>query len=151
MSPKASPQAPSVDQLVDVVMEFARAMRKHFADTHAGGSNMLQVHALTLLDEHGGMTVGALADALQVTAPSASVFVGRLVRRGLLQRVRTAKNRKLVHLRLTPAGRALVRREKAKCTGAMRSLFALVSPEQRRHACTMFSDLCAAMRHSPPR
>ncbi len=151
MSSKPPSTAASVDQLVDVVMEFAHTMRKHFSEAHAGGSNMLQVHALGLVEEGGGMTVGALAKALHVTAPSASVFVGRLVRRGFLRRARTAKNRKLVHLHLTPAGRALVRRERAKCTGAMRDVFSLIPEEQRRHASAMFADLCLVLRQSPPR
>lgn len=146
---KAS-SAASVDQLVDVVMDFARTMRKHFSDAHESGTNMLQVHALGLIEDQP-MTVGSFAAALGVTAPSASVFLARLVRRGLVRRSRSSKNRKLVHLHLTPAGKALVRRERTKCTGAMREVFALIPEEQRRNACSMFADLCTVLRHSPPR
>ncbi|HXA28965.1 MAG TPA: MarR family transcriptional regulator [Candidatus Angelobacter sp.] len=67
--------------------------------------SMAQLHVLATLHEQGDMTVGALAEALSISAPSASAVVDRLVERDLVRRERSADDRRIVRLSLSDAGR----------------------------------------------
>jgi DNA-binding MarR family transcriptional regulator len=69
--------------------------------------SMAQLHVLATLHERGEMTVGALADALSIAAPSASTLADRLVERGLVARERSEGDRRTVRLSLSPTGERL--------------------------------------------
>jgi len=67
--------------------------------------SMGQLHALATVHERGATTVGALAEALSISAPSASAIVDRLVERDMLLRERSEDDRRTVRLSLTEGGR----------------------------------------------
>jgi len=64
-----------------------------------------QLHVLVTLNERGATTVGALADALSISAPSASSIVDRLVERDAVVRVRSTEDRRQVLVSLSDQGR----------------------------------------------
>jgi len=63
-----------------------------------------QASVLDHLDEVDPMTLNALASHMGVTAPTMSLTVDRLERKGYVVRLRDAADRRRVHLRLTAAG-----------------------------------------------
>jgi MarR family transcriptional regulator, organic hydroperoxide resistance regulator len=63
-----------------------------------------QASVLDHLDEVDPMTLNALASHMGVTAPTMSLTVDRLERKGYVVRLRDAADRRRVHLRLTSAG-----------------------------------------------
>jgi DNA-binding MarR family transcriptional regulator len=67
--------------------------------------SMAQLHVLATLHEQGDMTVGALAEALSIAAPSASALVDRLVERDMLRRERCEDDRRTVRVSLSDSGR----------------------------------------------
>jgi DNA-binding MarR family transcriptional regulator len=54
---------------------------------------------------HGSMTVGDLAEAFEVSAPTASRTVSHLEENGLVRRVRDPRDRRRYLVELTPEGR----------------------------------------------
>ncbi len=68
-----------------------------------------QIHLLRSLQGVGPLTVGQLAERLQVSMPSASLMLDRLEEQGLTARTRDAEDRRLVHVQLTEKGEAEVR------------------------------------------
>jgi DNA-binding MarR family transcriptional regulator len=62
------------------------------------------------LEAGGPTTVGTLAERLQVRHHSAVELVDRLARRGMVVRRRDQRDRRGVVLRLTPRGKAVIRR-----------------------------------------
>jgi DNA-binding MarR family transcriptional regulator len=70
--------------------------------------------ALLLLEAHPSMRQSALAEALRVKPPNLAVLLAGLEAEGLIRRVEDAQNRRVNLLRLTQAGRALLRRAKAQ-------------------------------------
>jgi DNA-binding MarR family transcriptional regulator len=68
-----------------------------------------QLHLLRSLQGVGPLTVGQLAERLQVSMPSASSMLDRLEEQGLTARTRDAEDRRLVHVQLTEKGEAEVR------------------------------------------
>jgi DNA-binding MarR family transcriptional regulator len=69
-----------------------------------------QFRTLVVLDGHGEMSLGALAEALGVNASSALRMIDRLLVTDLVTRRQNPENRRQVLIGLTPAGAALVRR-----------------------------------------
>jgi len=69
---------------------------------------------LLLLEAQPDLRQSALAEALRVKPPNLAVLLAALESDGLIRRVEDARNRRANRLRLTPAGRALLRRAKLR-------------------------------------
>jgi DNA-binding MarR family transcriptional regulator len=93
-----------VEAITDLVAERRRSSMAWLRDCDI---SLAQLHVVSTLYERGDMTVGALAEALSISAPSASGIVDRLVERGMLERVRSEDDRRTVRVSLAEAGRRL--------------------------------------------
>ena len=72
-----------------------------------------------------------LGEALDISAPNMAVTLDRLVERGWVKRVRSTKDRRAMHIHLTPDGTALVERaEKIAATMEAPALRALSVAER---------------------
>jgi DNA-binding MarR family transcriptional regulator len=69
---------------------------------------------LLLLEAEPDMRQTALAEALRVKPPNLAVLLAALEQDGLIRRTENAANRRVNLLRLTPAGRALLRRARVQ-------------------------------------
>lgn len=82
-----------------------------------GGLSALQMRVLLAVERHGPLNLSAMARRLDVSVPSASRLVDRLVDAGLLTRGVAAHSRREVALTVSPKGRrsltALRRRREA--------------------------------------
>jgi DNA-binding MarR family transcriptional regulator len=68
--------------------------------------SLQHVHALSVLRAEGTLTVGELARALDVSVASATGIVSRMVERGLIERRRSERDRRVVSVSLARGGRA---------------------------------------------
>lgn len=93
--------------------------------------NPSDVQTLMYVEEHDGCIARDVADFLGVPPTTVTTIVDRLVRRNYLSRGRTEKNRRVVVLSLTLAGREVLEQ---------------ILEEQRRHCSTMLSILDPAER-----
>lgn len=125
------------DVIIRLSFDLSRVIRHMMLSVTDDGVhvNFLQIHALALVDEHPGMTMKELADALRVASPSATSFVNRLVRMRLIARERDLRNRKLVRLSLMPEGKAALREKRTRRTALLkRHLNLLTIGEQKQLA-----------------
>ena len=76
-------------------------MRKH-------GVTAAQLSALRVLERHGDLTHSELAQMLLLSASTVSGMVDRLVKGKLVSRVRSQKDRRLVRVVLSAAGKELL-------------------------------------------
>jgi DNA-binding MarR family transcriptional regulator len=83
---------------------LARLLRRQ-GDT---GLSPSQLSALTSVEVHGPMTLGALADHERVAPPSVTRVVGKLEELGLVVRRPDASDRRVHRVSLTDAGAALL-------------------------------------------
>jgi DNA-binding MarR family transcriptional regulator len=72
------------------------------------GVSMSNLHVMSMLERHGAMTMSRIADALDVSFSNATGLVDRMVERGLVERLRHDEDRRVVHVGLTEAGRAVL-------------------------------------------
>jgi DNA-binding MarR family transcriptional regulator len=70
--------------------------------------------ALLLIEASTTMRQTDLAETLRVKPPNMAVLLGGLEQEGLIRRVEDARNRRANVLRLTPGGRALLRRARER-------------------------------------
>ncbi len=103
------------DQLsFQVLRPLRRILRQVSAwSRKVGRDTGLSVPALLCMrairgDEADEVTVARVADAVQLSRPTVSLMVEKLVRAGLVDRVRGDRDRRRVHLSLTEEGRARI-------------------------------------------
>jgi DNA-binding MarR family transcriptional regulator len=87
----------------------------HFSEEAAGAEGLEpQQHQMMLairaLDDGAGPAIGALADHLFIRHHSAVGLIDRLEERRLVERARTEPDRRLVRVKLTPAGKQKLHR-----------------------------------------
>lgn len=78
------------------------------------GLTPARLAVLLMLEEQPGLRQAALAEALRVKPPNLAVLLAGMENEGLIRRAEDAQNRRANTLRLTPAGRALLKRAKAQ-------------------------------------
>jgi len=92
-----------------------------------------QMQALRYLATHRRVTVGDLAEGLNISYPSATNMVHRLEKKGLIRRVANPRDRRQVGLLLTDEGRSLIERVDAERRQRFARVLATMS-DAERHA-----------------
>lgn len=69
---------------------------------------MAHMHLLWLLADQGELPMGHIAEALDISLSNASGFIDRMEEKGLVERVRVPDDRRVVLVRIAPAGRAAI-------------------------------------------
>lgn len=115
--------APGIDagheQVVDALLAASRALVAVAARSLADADvevTLPQYRALVVLAARGPQRVADISAELSVDPSTGTRLCDRLVRKGLVRRQRSTKDRRVVRVILTPAGRGLV----AKVTGRRR-------------------------------
>lgn len=96
-----------------------------------GGCTPVQAHALIEVDAHGPLTVGGLAELLEVDKSTASRTVKPLIAEGLLERVDDPADQRTKPLVLGAAGRERVAAIHADADRQVTAALDLLTPEER--------------------
>jgi DNA-binding MarR family transcriptional regulator len=136
--PPAEPasEAPDLAPLADRLGFWLRLAQQSAFDAFHRGMSPLgltpgRLAVLLLLEANPEMRQSALAEALRVKPPNLAVLLAGLETDGLVLRVEDAQNRRANLLRLTPAGRALVKRARAVETAVEEEIYAGLDPDGR--------------------
>jgi DNA-binding MarR family transcriptional regulator len=109
-----------------------RLSRRSEQDDASDGISSARLSALSSLVFGGGRTIGALADAEGVTAPTMTRLVAGMERDGIVVRAPDPSDRRAVRLEATPAGRRLLLDRREGRVASMRSLLTAVRPKDRK-------------------
>jgi DNA-binding MarR family transcriptional regulator len=90
-----------------------------------------QMQALRYLSTHRRVTVGDLAEGLNISYPSATNMVHRLEKKALIRRVANPRDRRQVGLALTDAGREMIQRVDQERRQRFASVLAQMEPSER--------------------
>ena len=135
------------DDLIDLTFEVSRRMRKVMAcaDKDEKSMNWLQMHALSLISEHEGITMKEVAAFMKISAPSATSFVNRLVKMKWVERVTDVTNRKLVRLRMTDEGKKMLVEKIAQKKNMMRGIIDLLSSDDQEQMIRIYQNLLTSL------
>jgi DNA-binding MarR family transcriptional regulator len=94
-----------MDGLHRTVLGFKQMVLPHLEKV---GVTPAQFWVMNNLSENGELGCGPLASRLGVTLPSVTSLVDPLEQTGLVRRVRSTEDRRIVRLEITPRGSALI-------------------------------------------
>jgi DNA-binding MarR family transcriptional regulator len=109
------------------------------------GVSMTHFHVLTLLRHHGEQPMGRLAEILDASMSSATGIIDRMEERGLVDRVRVPDDRRVVLVRPTDVGLALVDEAELVKSEVMGTALTRLSPDQLERLAAAAADLSAAI------
>jgi DNA-binding MarR family transcriptional regulator len=84
---------------------------------------MVQLHILYTLQRNGQMTMSRLAEVLNVSLSNATGLIDRVEERGFVERTRVPEDRRVVLIRVTPAGEQMLEEIDALSDELLRSVF----------------------------
>jgi DNA-binding MarR family transcriptional regulator len=134
------------EELRPALLRLARNLRR---ETEALGVTSHQVTLLWLVRSRPGLSLRELASEEGISAPSLSGHVDRLEAAGVLTRVRASDDRRRVGLELTPEGRALLKRVRARRTTWLAARLALLSDDERARIDAALPALSALLEREP--
>ena len=96
-----------LERFVDLLGAYSSAVltARLLVDTTGGELTPSQYDALVFIHRHGDCSAKALSEGLQISIPSSTRLVDRLVRKRLVDRRESAEDRRLVQLSVTDQGR----------------------------------------------
>lgn len=116
--------------------EFLGAVRRAQASTGEREPELTlsQYHLLQGLRDHPGLSVGKLAEAAGIRPATATRVLDGLERDGVVERSRSAADRRAVTVALTAGGRRRLERKRRALGGHRRALAERLAPEERAQA-----------------
>ena len=117
-----------VAELQVAVMRLARKLRTHTTS----GLTPTQLSALGVVFREGPLTLGELANAEQVRAPSITRTVDLLVAAGLVQRQPNPRDARAVLVGVTPEGEQLVKEIRRARRSWLASQWSELTDEERK-------------------
>jgi len=94
--------------LVSLFNEVLKAEEKSMRDRTSHNLSRTEVHTLVAIGMNGPKKMTEAANELQISVGTLTVAIDKLVRKGYVSRVRSEKDRRIVHIALTDSGRDVV-------------------------------------------
>jgi DNA-binding MarR family transcriptional regulator len=116
-------------QVVETVPVLMRLIRTSVRD-RGGTFSVSQLRVLGFVSRTPGASVSDVANHLDVTIPSASALVDRLVKKQLIRRVDDPNERRKVLLTITEIGSTVLEESHTRAQEIMANLLSIETPEQ---------------------
>ena len=133
-------------QILNSIRQLVRALRRFDREAQTKhGISAAQVYVLHTLKDEEGLSLNDLAERTATDQSSASVVVQRLVDAGFVTRTLREDDRRHVELRLTPQGRAAVRRSPPPAQQKILAAASTMSARERKAFARSLEEFVAAM------
>lgn len=118
-------------------------------ETNCCGVTLAQSHVLLELYDHTGLSLGQLADKLELDKSTLSRTVESLVALGLVERVPSREDRRFVVLSLNESGRERALFIHKGCNDYYKGIFNGLLPEIQERIALGVTDLVGALERKP--
>jgi DNA-binding MarR family transcriptional regulator len=123
-------ETPTVETAARLRLTATRLARRLRQEAETGLSPS-QLSALSVVEKHGPITVGALAGHERVAAPTATRVVQKLEESGLVAKAVDPGDRRVTHLTITRQGRTLLAESRQRKTAWLAAQLDALAPAQR--------------------
>jgi DNA-binding MarR family transcriptional regulator len=127
-----------------------RRLRARAGKQDLEGLSLSQYQLLESLLGADALTVGVLAEAAGVAAPTATRMLDCLERDGHVTRRHSETDRRSVLISLTPSGREAVKAAHERVNAWRRRVFEALEPEEREQAARLLARLSEVMEEQTP-
>ncbi|MBF6605279.1 MAG: MarR family transcriptional regulator [Chloroflexi bacterium] len=135
-----------VDRIMDELHHFIGELRCAGTERLVrAGVSMSHLHVMGLLARDGDAPMSRVADLLDVSLSNATGMVDRMAERGFVERVRVADDRRVVLVRLTDRGRAVLDEAEVIRRDLVEHLLARLEPSQLERLALTLADVHAAV------
>jgi DNA-binding MarR family transcriptional regulator len=132
-------------EIIEALAPLLAGHRRSWAERcQAHGLSIIGFQVLALLEMHGPLTMGHLADQLGVATSNATGIVGRMAERGIVARQHDDEDRRRVLVDLTPDGRRLVGEIEAQRREQVTRLIGALDTAQQQRLLQVVHDLRGA-------
>jgi DNA-binding MarR family transcriptional regulator len=107
--------------------------------------SMTHLHVMWLLEHHSDLTMGHLADMLDVSLSNATGLIDRMEERGFVERVRVPDDRRIVQVRLSAKGRAMLEEVEVLKSTVLRGVLGRLDRSQLDRLATTIEDVRQAI------
>jgi MarR family transcriptional regulator, organic hydroperoxide resistance regulator len=127
-----------------------RRLRSRAGKQPLEGLSVPQYHLLEALRDADELTVGVLAEAAGVAAPTATRMLDCLARDGYVARRHSEEDRRSVLVSLTPSGRVAVQAAHEQINAFRRRVFDSLEPAEREQAAALLTRLSEVLEEQMP-
>lgn len=153
-SPRVSPAEPSqtpaqgdVDAILKTLIflytENRRVIKALAARNSLTGP---QLTVVKMLEQMGDLSLSELSDAIRAQNSTVTGIVDRMEREGLVERVRSVDDRRVVRIHLTEKGRKLAREIPVEPVSIFRSALEGLSPQETRDTLKIVGKIAARFK-----
>lgn len=138
-----------IDELTPLL---TRAKRMWAERCQERGLSVTHFQVLAVLDGQGPLSMTRLADHMGVSLPNATGIISRMEERGVVARTHDALDRRRVLVRVTDAGREVVRELSDLHRSQLTALIQAMTPERQENLLRAIRDVRATVEpaSSPP-
>ena len=119
----------------------AETIKKDFKDTNYHELTLAQHMAVMKIDEHGPLTITCLATLLDVSSPSASAMVEKLVEKKIVTRKQSQEDRRKVIVSIHPETAKKIEGIKQISLGSIVDLVKKVGPKTTHKWCEVLNEI----------
>lgn len=129
----------------------ATRLARRLRQEAGAGLTPSMLSALAVIEHHGPLTLGSLADHERVAPPSITKLVARLEAYGLVERTSDAADRRIAWVAVTATGAALLAESRRRKTEWLAGRIELLSAARQRRLAAALDVLDAIVTDSPVR
>ncbi len=145
----AANAAAQADPTSDIIADFRATMSQLKCASSERllrlGVSMAQLHIMYTVQRSGELTMSHLAEVLDVSLSNATGLIDRMEERGFVERSRVATDRRIVLVRVTPAGEQMLGEVDALTDDLLRSVLGRLPISQLRGVAHAISALREAV------
>jgi len=122
----------TLDEVVDTCLRiFGALQQRSVTDWMEVDLSTAQLKVLFTVNYNGPLPISRIAHIVGIGAPTASHLVEKLVQAGLLERIESDTDRRIVHAQITPAGRQITLRLRAGRADILQRWVSELAPADR--------------------
>jgi DNA-binding MarR family transcriptional regulator len=138
-------KAELVEQIIELQRQVRRALRGYVPEAWMNlNLTIPQLKSLFLIAREGSMNTKSLAKELGVTSPNVTGIIDRLVKQGLVSRQENPEDRRMLEIRVTDKGEAILASLREEMISSMSGLLARMSTEELSSVARALASLARA-------